>query len=119
MPRIHFPLFLQMGRLFFKLNQDLFFIPKRGLFFFKNKLFFFFLFSRDDIFSFELSDVGDSSSTLSILESNAVLSARKNQLSIGPGEQKNNYVDYLYYRISLDLFMNISYDDQYYILPVL
>src|SRR3989344_2899660 len=73
----------------------------------------------NDTFSIELSDVGDSSSTLSILESNAVLSARKNQLSIGPGEQKNNYVDYLYYRISSDLFMNISYDDQYYILPVL
>ncbi|HIH15464.1 MAG: hypothetical protein QT08_C0013G0020 [archaeon GW2011_AR17] len=94
-------------------------IPPNGQAVLQIKPGFILLDSQDDTFSFELSDVGDSSSTLSILESNAVLSARKNQLSIGPGEQKNNYVDYLYYRISLDLFMNISYDDQYYILPVL
>src|SRR3989344_4224858 len=94
-------------------------IPPNGQAVLQIKPGFILLDSQDDTFSFELSDVGDSSSTLSILESNAVLSARKNQLSIGPGEQKNNYVDYLYYRISSDLFMNISYDDQYYILPVL
>lgn len=93
-------------------------IPTNGQAVLQIKPGFILLDSRDDTFSFELSNIGDSSSTLSILESNAVLLARKNQLSIGPSEQKNNYVDYVYSRISSDLFMNISYDDQYYILPV-
>lgn len=75
--------------------------------------------TSDDTFHFELSNIGESSATLYVTDSDNALSSRKNEISINPGEERNLYVDYVSSRIDSDLFINISYDDQYYILPVI
>ncbi len=94
-------------------------IPRNGEAVLRLKPAFTLLDAGDDTFHFQVLNIEESSTTLYLFESDNSLTVRKNELSINPNEEKNIYVDYVYSHISSDLFLNVSYADQYYIFPVI